>query len=119
MTGWLHADEAGMGVDQRFLLKLSATREAARVLALDGNAIADRRPKGALAKTDPMPYGVPSVSKQMNGLGPRIWEVTSYFNIYEWGYCNVLFFPFRKNQILVQSCLSEVREEDLQEVRAK
>ena len=84
MTVWLHADEAGMGVDQRFLLKLSATREAARVLALDGNAIADGRPKGALAKTDPMPYGVPAVSIETGrSRSPRLWEVTSYFDIYE------------------------------------
>ena len=57
MTVWLHADEAGMGMDQRFLLKLSATREAPRILALNGNAIADGRPVPALAKRDPMPLG--------------------------------------------------------------
>ena len=57
MTVWLHADEAGMGMDQRFLLKLSVTREAPRILALNGNAIADGRPIGALAKRDPMPLG--------------------------------------------------------------
>lgn len=62
MTVWLHADEAGLGMDQRFLLKLSVTREPARVLALNGNAIADGRPVGALAKQDPMPYGPAAVS---------------------------------------------------------
>ena len=62
MTVWLHADEAGMGMDQRFLLKLSVTREQPRVLALNGNAIADGRPVGALAKKDPMPYGPAAVS---------------------------------------------------------
>lgn len=61
MTVWLHADEAGLGMDQRFLLKLSVTREPARVLALDGHAIADGRPTGALARNDPMPFG-PAVS---------------------------------------------------------
>merc|ERR1719277_718054 len=57
-----------MGMDQRFLLKLSVTREQPRVLALNGNAIADGRPVGALAKKDPMPYG-PAAKKSSSG-GP-------------------------------------------------
>lgn len=112
MTVWLHADEAGMGLDQRFLLKLSVTREAARVLALDGMAVSDGRPKGALAKKDPMPYGVPVVSK-IGGLRSHL-----YFRICKRQCFDFVMFDFRKNR-LAQSCPLEVREEELLEVQVK
>ena len=73
-----------MGMDQRFLLKLSATREAPRILALNGNAIADGRPVPALAKRDPMPLGPAAgsvVSTNYKVLIWAVWDSTFYFCI--------------------------------------
>jgi len=70
MTVWLHADEAGMGVDQKFLLKLSATREAPRVLAVNGAAVSDGRPKGSLAKKEQMSYSPAAGSIRKTSSGP-------------------------------------------------
>ena len=94
----LHADGTkGLANDQRFLLRISVTREPAYFLANDGSAIFDGRAKGSLApppmamvpKRKPARTGAPSGSA-----GPNMVPTRGSMG-------QTLFGPKQNNQILV------------------